>query len=121
MLPFEKTGNKPLPVAPEAKEEPANGGAVSVASRPVITRFNGAMTSLGAGGVALVTRQNISREVWLRIPLILPGGPQVEVTASIVTVDPLSGGQYVIRAMFVEIDEETRDAIAQYVLHQQEK
>ena len=64
------------------------------------------------------------RRVLALLPLILIAlGPEtdaVEVTASIVGAESLTGGRYLLRGAFVGMDEEMREAITYYVSQHQQ-
>lgn len=91
-----------------------------VGNRELITSTRGRITSLSGGGFALVIEQPIPQQVVLRTALELPGEQQLPVHARIVSSSPLSQGRYLLRAAFVSIPEETRDAITHYVFHIQQ-
>ena len=96
------------------------GGKNKVRNRPVVTRLRGRITSLSAGGCALVLQQAVARQVLLRIPINLPDGQMLEFEAKIVATSTISGGRYLVRVQFLEVEEEERDLIAKYVLQKQQ-
>ncbi|MBI4556218.1 MAG: PilZ domain-containing protein [Candidatus Hydrogenedentes bacterium] len=99
---------------------PVNGNEDDLRARRVVTKLRGRITSLSAGGLALIVPQPIPRQVLLRIGLQLPEGEPFEVEASIIFASSLSGGDHLVRVTFVGISDETRDRIARYVLHRQQ-
>jgi hypothetical protein len=88
---------------------------------PVVTRLTGRITSLSAGGCALVFSQPVAKHVLLRIELDVPGVPKRNVEVKIVSTAPISGGRYLVRGRFLGLNEDTRDKIARYVLHKQQQ
>lgn len=94
--------------------------AEQVRKRRPITRLRGRITSLSAGGCAVVVKQPVARQVALRVPLEIPGGETMELNAEIVATAPISGGRYLVRSKFLGVDDTTRDEIAKYVLHRQQ-
>ena len=91
-----------------------------VRSRPVVTRLRGRITSLSAGGCALVLQQAVARQVLLRIGIDLVGGEVLECEAEIVSTAAISGGRYLVRVKFLDSTEEEREVIAKYVLKKQQ-
>ncbi len=87
--------------------------------RRVVTRFGGIVTSLSAGGFALVTQHAVREATLIRTTLVVPGSPPFEVEAETVGVDHISGRQHLVRAHFTNISEDNRDLIAKYVLQTQ--
>lgn len=92
-----------------------------VASLPAVTTFRGRVTSLSAGGIAIVSHQALPKQVLLRFPLVLPEAGRMTLTVKPVDVVPQSAGRFLVRASFVGLDEESRDGIARYVLHRQQR
>jgi hypothetical protein len=88
-------------------------------ARRILTRIPGRILSLGAGGLAVLARQSVPRRADVQVVLALPGEEPFDADASIVSVEPLSGNEYLVRASFV-ITEDQRDVIARYVLHRQQ-
>lgn len=87
--------------------------------RRVVTRFSGIVTSLSAGGLALVTQHAVREATLIRTSLAVPGAVPFEIEAETVGVDHISGRQHLVRARFTNISEEQRDTIAKYVLQVQ--
>jgi hypothetical protein len=83
-------------------------------------RCRGRITNLSAGGLALVTQNDILERMLIRFLLEIPGERRIEPFARVVATAPLSGGRYLIRAMFCEMTEDTRDFIARYVMRRQQ-
>lgn len=100
---------------------PADGGVIPPGARPA-TRMRGRVTSLSAGGCALVVNQPVSKQVILRVPFEIPGrDTPLEADVSIITTTTISGGRVLVRGSFVSLDATTRDQIAKYVLRRQQR
>jgi c-di-GMP-binding flagellar brake protein YcgR len=97
-----------------------DGEITSAKERRVITRLRGRINSLSAGGLALLIHQPIPKQVLLRISLDLPGYEIFETEARIVSSSAMSGGRWLVRVSFVNLDEYKRDSVAHYVLHRQQ-
>ncbi len=97
-----------------------DGNMDNVSDRHAVTKMRGRITSISAGGCALVIQQPVSKQVLLRISLDLPGGDPVPLEARIVATAPISGGRNLVRASFVGLDDTRRDRVAKYVLHRQQ-
>lgn len=78
------------------------------------------VTSLSAGGIALVASQPVPAHVGLRIPLELPDLDPLELNARIVGTQPVGAGHYLVRATFVDIPDEARDRLARFVALRQQ-
>ena len=87
---------------------------------PAGTHFDGTITSLSAGGLALVTKDAAPVQSVLRIALKLPGEEPVKVHVRVVGVSPVSRQTYKVRGSFLDVDEETRDGIARYISYRQQ-
>jgi hypothetical protein len=87
--------------------------------RRVVSRFGGVVTSLSAGGFALVTQHAVREATLIRTTLVVPGSAPFEVEAETIGVDHISGRQHLVRASFTNISEDKRDIIAKYVLQGQ--
>jgi len=85
-----------------------------------VTRMRGRITSLSAGGCAVVLKQPVARQVMLRLGIEMPGGKTLETEADIVASSAISGGRYLLRLQFVGLSDEERDLIARYVLQKQQ-
>jgi len=97
-----------------------DGDTSDLHERPIVTKLTGRITSLSAGGLALIVQQALPRQVLLRITLNLPESDPLQVEAEIVGTSELSGGRRLVRAAYVGVDDETRDTIARYVLRRQQ-
>jgi len=86
-----------------------------------ITRIPGRITSLSAGGCAMVFKQPVARRVRLVITLELPSGQPIETEVAIVGSATISGGRYLVRGRFRGLSDEDRDRIARYVTYRQRK
>lgn len=100
---------------------PRDKDAADVRLRPVVTRISGRITSLSAGGCALVFKQAVAKHVLLRIALEVPGAKPVDTEVQIVSTAAISGGRFLVRGRFLGLSEDTRDKIARYVLHKQQQ
>jgi hypothetical protein len=87
--------------------------------RRVVTRLRGRISSLSAGGLAVVTQQTVPLQSRVRLSLEIPGERPFEVEASVVGAEPLAGSRHLVRVMYEGIREEQRDVIARYVLLRQ--
>lgn len=106
-------------VETEVLDAPVDGDYSDVGDRPAVTRFEGRVTSLSAGGLAVNLPQAISRHVLLRMRLGLEGQEEVEVIGAIVSVQGDPGGHYAARCRFVATSQDAQDAIAHYVTRRQ--
>jgi hypothetical protein len=100
---------------------PLEGDGRDPKSLRVVTRLTGRITSLSAGGCALVFSQPVARHVLLRVRFDVPGAPPIETELQIVFTAAISGARYLVRGRFLGLDDETRDTIARYVLHKQQQ
>lgn len=91
-----------------------------LASRPIVTRLQGRISSLSAGGCAIVFQQSVARHVLLRILVDVPGGAPIEAEVEIVSTAHISGGRHLVRGKFLGLPEDARDRIARYVHHKQQ-
>jgi hypothetical protein len=92
-----------------------------LASRPVVTRLQGRISSLSAGGCAIVFQQSVARHVLLRVLVDVPGGTPIEVEVEIVSTAHISGGRHLVRGKFLGLSEDARDRIARYVHLKQQR
>jgi len=99
---------------------PVDGDYSDAGQRQPITHIRGRITSLSAGGMAVVVQQPMPKQVLLRVRLKLPHEEPVDVEARIVSTSALSNGRHLIRAAYVAMGESTRDKIAHYVLQRQQ-
>ena len=99
---------------------PLDDNLSDVSQRPVITRLRGQIISLSAGGIAVVSGQPIPKQVILRVPLELGQGTCSTVDAKIVVATPLSAGRYLVRAVFINMEDDVREDIAHYVVQRQQ-
>jgi len=86
----------------------------------VQTRVEGRVTSLSAGGLAVILNTSIPSEAVLRMPLKLPGEKGVTVHVQVVDCEPLGNGRWRARGPFLGISEETADQIARHVMQRQQ-
>lgn len=101
-------------------DAPQNDDYSDIRDRRAVTRLRGRITSLSAGGFALVLPQAAPKQVLLRITLELPSEDPFDAEARIVSTSGISGGRYLVRAAFVGMAEETQDKIARYVMRRQQ-
>ena len=99
---------------------PPDGNTEDLSLRTEVTKLTGQITSLSAGGLALVIQQALPRQVFLRVSLNLPDTDPIQVEAEIVGSAPISGDRHLVRAAYIGIDDDTRDTIARYVLKRQQ-
>jgi hypothetical protein len=103
-----------------APRDPTRAG--DVASRRAVTKLPGQLSSLSAGGCAIVFKQSLTRHVLLRITLELPREVPIEAVVEIVSTAHISGGRYLVRGKFLGLSEEAQDRISRYVhLKQQQR
>lgn len=94
-----------------------DGGGAS--RTPESTTLRGNITSLSAGGVAVVAQQDLPLGIGMRFRLSLPGYDPWDVMAKVVSTSPLSGGRSLIRGAFVGVGDGIREAIANHVMREQ--
>lgn len=99
---------------------PSDRDYADAGARHPITHLRGRIVNLSAGGLAVELPQSVPSHVLLRATLDLTDAEPVTVTARIVSVSPLGGGRHLVRGAFVDISEEMRDVIAQYVWRRQQ-
>lgn len=97
-----------------------DGDDSDVSKRRAVAKIRGRITSLSAGGCAVVVQQEISKQVMLRLNLELSPEKSLDLEAKIIASSSISGGRYLLRAAFVGLDDERRDAVAKYVLQRQQ-
>jgi c-di-GMP-binding flagellar brake protein YcgR len=96
-------------------ESPPGGEMEKLARQPVVTRLRGRLTSLSAGGFALVVQQPVPAHVYLRVHLELKGSKSLDLDARIVHTAMLGGGRTLLRGSFVRITEEEREELVRFV------
>lgn len=101
-------------------DAPVDGDVTALASRAPVAKYHGRITSLSAGGCAVVIPQMLPRSVYLRLRIELPDTDPIDVHAGVVATSAISGGRELVRAAFADLKENERDAIARYVLHRQQ-
>jgi c-di-GMP-binding flagellar brake protein YcgR len=89
--------------------------------RQPVTRLRGRITSLSAGGCAVVVQQPVSKQMLLRIALDLPGQKPLDLHAKIVSTLPISGARHLLRVKFVNLPDESVDAISGHVMRKQQQ
>jgi hypothetical protein len=99
---------------------PVDGNMENASGRHTVTKMRGRITSLSAGGCALVMQQPVSKQVLLRISLELSAEEPLPLEARIVATSTISGGCHLVRATFVGLDDTWCDRVAKYALHRQQ-
>jgi c-di-GMP-binding flagellar brake protein YcgR len=89
-------------------------------SRSPVGKLRGKITSLSAGGCAIVLPQAVARQVVLRITLELPGEKDMSIDCKNISSASISGDRYLVRALFLGLKDDERDRIAKYVLRRQQ-
>jgi hypothetical protein len=97
-----------------------DGSLENLRARAPIMSLPVRMVNLSAGGFAFVAPQALPRQVLLRVSLHLAEPEPVVAEARILGTTPLSGGRSLVRAAFVAIGDDEREAIARYVMLQQQ-
>lgn len=97
-----------------------DGDLTDIAKRQVITQVRGRTTSLSGGGFAAILTDALPKQVLLQweLALGLDNAP-FRVYAKVVSAQSISGGRYIVRGAFVNLGDEERDQIAQYVMKKQ--
>lgn len=99
---------------------PVDGDVSDVKEREVISSVRGRITSVSAGGFAMVAQQTIPRQVLLRLELDLQESPPFEVEARMVASTSISGGRSLVRGSFINLGEEELECIARHVTLRQQ-
>jgi c-di-GMP-binding flagellar brake protein YcgR len=99
---------------------PKDGNYENIAQRQPSTHLRGRVTSLSAGGLAVLLNQDVSRQVVLRFDLALPSVEEIQIHGEIISTHAISGGRYFVRVQFIAHDEEQADHIAKYVTMKQQ-
>ncbi len=89
--------------------------------RKTVTKLRGKITSLSAGGCAIVFQQSVTKNVFLRMEIELPGVPPITLVSKIVGMSNISGGRSLIRTQFLATTNEERDIITRYLLRKQQE
>jgi c-di-GMP-binding flagellar brake protein YcgR len=101
-------------------DAPVDGDLTTLVGRTPIAKYRGRITSLSAGGCAVVIPQLLPRSVFLRLTVELPDADPIEIHARVVATSAISGGRQLVRATFADLKENERDVIARFVLHRQQ-
>jgi c-di-GMP-binding flagellar brake protein YcgR len=96
------------------------GEADDVLEREAVRTVPGRVVSLSAGGLALVLGQPLSQDALVRLCLPVPEAGRLTVVVTPVEVAPRQDQGYVVRGSFVELDEDSREALARFALHRQQ-
>lgn len=89
--------------------------------RQPVTRLRGRITSLSAGGCAIVVQQSVSKQTLLRLTLDLPDEQPLDVHARVVAAQPISGGRYLLRVEFIELSDDSTDIVSRHVMRKQQQ
>ncbi len=89
--------------------------------RQSITKLRGKITSLSAGGCAIVFQQAIAKNVYLKLGISLPGESPITLVGKIVNTSNISGGRTLIRTQFISTSEDERDIITRHLLQKQQE
>lgn len=100
---------------------PPGGDAGDISRVSAGALFRGNVTSLSAGGVAIVAQHDVPVHAAIRFRLDIPGHEPLDMAARVVSTSPLSGGRHMIRAAFLGIGDDVRDVIARHVILQQQQ
>lgn len=92
----------------------------NIKSRTPVGKMRGKITSLSAGGCAIVLPQAVARQVILRITLEIPGEKSIDIDSKIISSASISGDRYLIRGHFIGLKDDEHDRIAKHVLRRQQ-
>jgi c-di-GMP-binding flagellar brake protein YcgR len=92
-----------------------------IKQRKAVTQMRGKITSLSAGGCAIVFQQPIAKQVFLRVELDMPDTPKMSLEAKIIASSNISGGRSLVRTRFIATTPEERDMISKYLRHRQQE
>lgn len=98
---------------------PRDGNFENAEKRPVITTLRARITSVSAGGLAVMLDQPLPAQVMFGLPLRLHGSTQ-QVYCRIVHGAAISRGRYIVRGTFVNMSDETRDEISRFTALRQQ-
>jgi c-di-GMP-binding flagellar brake protein YcgR len=99
----------------------ANEDPDYIKRRRSVTKLRGKITSLSAGGCAVVFQQPIASQVFLRIEIELPDHPPFSLEAKIVATSNISGGRSLVRTRFIASTQEERDLISKFLRQRQQE
>lgn len=89
--------------------------------RKAVTQVRAKITSLSAGGCAIVFQQAISKNIMLRIEIQIEDRPVILAEAKIIATSNITGGRTLARTRFVNIDDVSRDIISRHLLRKQQE
>ena len=89
--------------------------------RKPVTQVRAKITSLSAGGCAIVFQQPIAKNVMLRVEIEIDEHPPIVAEAKIIATSNITGGRTLVRTRFVNIDEASRDVISHHLLKKQQE
>ncbi len=104
-----------VPVMIDLVDAPSDGNYENVRVRPSVGQIRGRLVDLSAGGLAVELSQALPRQVLIRMTLDLEDLELCTVNARIVETVSQPSGRCLVRGAYVDVEEETRDAIAHYV------
>lgn len=100
---------------------PADLDSETLKKRKPISKIRGKITSLSAGGLAVVMPQPVSDRMVLRIELPIERGDPISTHIKIISASTISGGRTLLRGCFIGIDDADRDHLAKFILHKQQQ
>ena len=101
-------------------EAPRDGNYEGMHQREKVAKVNGRVVSLSGGGFAVTVSQPLPAQVLLRLRIEMDAAAgDVVVVGKIVGSQALYAGRYLVRCSFVEISDEERDVVTQYVFRRQ--
>jgi len=100
---------------------PADLNSETLKKRKPVSKLRGKITSLSAGGIAVVMPQPISDRVVLRVELAVENGASVLAHVKIISTSTISGGRSLMRGCFVGLDDTDRDQLAKFIVHKQQQ
>jgi c-di-GMP-binding flagellar brake protein YcgR len=100
---------------------PADLDSETLNKRKPVSKIRGKITSLSAGGLALVMPQPVSDRMVLRVDLPVDGGETISTHLKIISSSTISGGRVLLRGCFVGINDTDRDRLSKFILHKQQQ
>lgn len=101
-------------------EAPRNAEYAGMMEREEMARVQGRVCSLSGGGFAVTVAQPLPPQVLLRLTLQLDAhAGHLRVLGKVVGSQALFAGRYLVRCSFVDMGDEQRDMVSQYVFRRQ--